>query len=57
MKVKYVGPSAEGVTINETGEHVGQNETIEVPDDLGKRLIEQAVWEKPGAAKKKAGDK
>lgn len=53
MKVRYTGPSAEGVTIDETGQHVGQNELAEVPDDLGKRLIEQSVWEKHVPAKKK----
>lgn len=48
MKVKYVGPIDE-VEVTATGAVVKRGGTVEVPDDIGESLLEQADWEKPGA--------
>jgi len=50
MKVKYVGPF-DGVEIAETGQVVGNGESVEVDDELGRRLVEQACWVKQAAKK------
>ena len=44
MKVRYVGGIGP-VEIAATGQEVGNGEVVEVPDDLGASLCEQASWE------------
>lgn len=52
MKVKYVGQSR-GVRVPEAGNaYVAQGETIEVPEALGKSLLEQPTnWERARGGK------
>lgn len=50
MKVKYTGPIDE-VTIREFDLTVKRNHQLDVPDTIGKRLIQQADWEEVGKPK------
>lgn len=52
MQVKYDGPH-EAVEIAETGQIAARGGTVEVSDDLGRRLCEQATWSKVMASKRK----
>lgn len=44
MKVTYNGP-IDAVEIAETGQIVERDQTVEVPDELAVRLIEQSSWD------------
>jgi hypothetical protein len=46
MIVRYIGWSADGVTIAATGQHVDHGDVVEVWDLLGVSLCEQPSWEK-----------
>lgn len=54
MRLKYVGPSEEGVDIPELGITVGQGEIIEVDDGVGRRLEQSSDWQV--TSRKKGGD-
>lgn len=54
MRVKYVGGLA-AVEIADTGAVVERNGEVDVPDHVGKGLLEQADW-KPAPAKKSKED-
>jgi hypothetical protein len=43
MKITYDGP-IDAVEIAETGQVVERGHSVEVPDELGKRLCEQDIW-------------
>jgi len=51
MNVKYVG-SDKGLQIAATGQVVDPGDVVEVPDALGKNLIEQDIWEPVKTTKK-----
>lgn len=53
MRVVYDGP-IDAVEIPEANAIAVRGEPIEVPDDLGKRLCEQATWSEVKSAKKPA---
>jgi hypothetical protein len=54
MKIVYRGPSPEVVIIIEGGGiHAPNGEPIDVPDDLGKSLCEQATFEEVKTTHKK----
>jgi len=53
MNVKYVG-SDKGLQIAATGQVVDPGDVVEVPDDLGKNLCEQDIWEKAPTKKEKS---
>lgn len=57
MKITYDGPF-DAVEIAETGQVVEHGRTVEVPDELGKRLCEQDIWSEPKTARtvKKDGE-
>ena len=62
MKVRYTGPVV-GVDLlgpDSRTLQVQRGESIDVPDDYGKRLIEQDVWaevkERPASKSDKKGD-
>ncbi len=44
MLITYVGPFSAGVEIVATGQHAAPGDPIEVSDELGASLCEQAVW-------------
>ena len=48
MKVKYVGrqQTPRVVTAGDREYVTDEDNVVEVPDDLGERLIEQDIWEK-----------
>lgn len=63
MKVRYVGPRAEGVDVPcvkdgyQTFIHVEPGQEIEVEDDLGRGLVAQETWEpRDPAAEKVAAE-
>lgn len=43
MLIRYLGPSRAAV-IAATGQTVPRGDTVDVPDDLGARLVAQAAW-------------
>lgn len=49
-QIVYVGPSADGVEIAETGQHAPQGEPVEVETGLAERLLEQEIWARPNSA-------
>lgn len=50
MHVVYQGPFRPGVILGETGQEARYGEAIEVPDDLGKLLLESGEdWRDPEA--------
>lgn len=50
MKVRYTGPIDE-VTIREFDLTVKRNHQLDIPDAIGKRLVQQADWEEVGKPK------
>lgn len=50
MRVTYIGPS-DAVELPQTGAVVKRGETVDVPDELGRSLVEQYCWEPAKAAK------
>lgn len=56
MKIRYIGGHDE-VEIDETGQVCKRGETVEVDNDLGKRLAEQkSNWEPVKSGAKSKGD-
>lgn len=56
MLIVFVGESAGRNIVVPGGMIVAdRNVPVEVPDDLGKSLLEQSVWEAAKPAKKEAG--
>lgn len=54
MKVKYIGPYADGVYVPAANVECKPGETIEVADELGASLLEQTTnWQAVSAAKTK----
>lgn len=54
MKVRYAGPlEAVEVPVGDDVLVVGRGKTVEVPDELGQRLLQQDVWEESPRAKTK----
>lgn len=56
MKIVYVGPSAEGVKVADTGQVARPGEPIDVPDELAERLLEQDIWQPAPDADDQATD-
>lgn len=52
MRVKYVGP-LEAVEVPEIGAVVARDETVEVDDAIGKRMVESADWQATSRSTKK----
>lgn len=59
MDVTYKGRTASGVDVGDDGIHIGWGETVDLPDELGAKLCEQAPAEFTPAkpAKKTAATK
>lgn len=55
MKVKYTGPIDE-VNIREFDLTVQRNHEIEVPEAIGKKLVQQDDWEEVGKPKAQQKD-
>lgn len=49
MRVTYTGP-IDAVELPQTGAVVKRGGTVDVPDELGRSLIEQSCWVKAKAA-------
>lgn len=49
MRLRYNGPHHDGVEIPELGLVVAHGETIDVPDDVGRRLAENPDWQPDSA--------
>lgn len=50
MRVTYTGP-IDAVELPQTGAVVKRGDSVDVPDDLGRSLVEQSCWEPAKAAK------
>jgi hypothetical protein len=50
VRVTYTGP-IDAVELPQTGAVVKRGESVDVPDDLGKSLIQQSCWEPAKPAK------
>lgn len=58
MKVTYIGPHAEGVTIADTAVFAKPGETVEVETELAERLLEQDTnWARPATKAAKVAEK
>lgn len=53
MKIRYTGPSSEGVTLSPEagGIHFPHGQPVDVPDDIAKNLLAQGTFEKATAGK------
>lgn len=58
MRIKYVGPSSAGVDIpyRDRVIRAPKGEAVEVPDDLGLRLVKQDTFERVATRKKESTD-
>lgn len=56
MRLKYVGPSTEGVDVPELGVIVAQGEIVDVDDAIGKRMAESTDWQVTSRTKTKGDE-
>jgi hypothetical protein len=56
VRVTYTGP-IDAIELPQTGAVVQRGETVDVPDALGKSLIEQSCWQQAKPTVKPANEK